>query len=230
MGLMDLFKAWRKEEVLNEALDEFISMIGDCHWMYQTAATSLWEETDIDARKKAIRERDVAVNKMERSVRKKIVQHLAIRPGENTNFCLVMMSVAKDAERLGDYAKNMVEVSEFKSTKGGAAEIVDELKQMEEAIDNMFPKVAEAFREADEKAGQELVEKQTGLLKQCDQMITKILQSDQLTMAQAVCYALLARYYKRFAAHLGNIASSLVMPVHKLDYYDEDDLKEPTEA
>ena len=30
-----------------------------------------------------------------------------------------------------------------------------------------------------------------------------------------------ARYYKRIESHLLNILSGVVMPLHKLDYYDE---------
>jgi hypothetical protein len=36
-----------------------------------------------------------------------------------------------------------------------------------------------------------------------------------------VTYTLLARFDKRIAGHLGNIASSRVMPLHKLDSFDE---------
>ena len=37
---------------------------------------------------------------------------------------------------------------------------------------------------------------------------------------------LATRYYKRFAGHVLNILSSVVMPLHKLDYYDEDEIPE----
>jgi hypothetical protein len=30
-----------------------------------------------------------------------------------------------------------------------------------------------------------------------------------------------ARFYKRIAAHVLNVLSGVVMPLHKLDYYDE---------
>jgi len=36
-----------------------------------------------------------------------------------------------------------------------------------------------------------------------------------------VCLALAFRFLKRVNAHLGNIASSVVMPLHKIDYFDE---------
>ena len=32
---------------------------------------------------------------------------------------------------------------------------------------------------------------------------------------------LLTRFYKRLGAHLLNILTSVVMPLHKLDFYDE---------
>ncbi len=54
---------------------------------------------------------------------------------------------------------------------------------------------------------------------------------DDLVMAQidseapareAVPLALLNRYFKRITAHSMNILTSLVMPIDRLDYYDED--------
>ena len=32
------------------------------------------------------------------------------------------------------------------------------------------------------------------------------------------------RYYKRIGGHVLNILSSVVMPLHKIDYYDEDSI------
>ena len=33
-----------------------------------------------------------------------------------------------------------------------------------------------------------------------------------------------ARFYKRIGGHVLNVLSSVVMPLHKVDYYDEDDI------
>ena len=56
----------------------------------------------------------------------------------------------------------------------------------------------------------------------CDRVVEQVLDAPGLTNRQVVAYTLAARYHKRIAAHLGNIASSLVMPLHKLDYFDEE--------
>jgi phosphate uptake regulator len=190
--------------------------------MYQRAATSLWEETDVEEYKKSIRERDVLVNKAERSIRKKIIRHLAINPGSDISQSLVLMSVVKDAERLGDYAKNMVEVSEYHTTYKDRNDLTLKFKAIQAEIEWMFLKVGHAFGEGDEKEGQSIVSKMAKVTEDCDRLIEEILNTQDLNVRQAVSYALLARYYKRFAAHLGNIATSLIMPAHKLDYFDED--------
>ena len=77
MGFQDLFKAWRGEGILSQTLDEFTKMIDLTHWMFQAATGALWVDPDGGQKKKQIRERDIEVNKTERSIRKKIVQHLA---------------------------------------------------------------------------------------------------------------------------------------------------------
>ena len=58
-------------------------------------------------------ERDVAVNELERSIRRKVLRHLTVNPGHDVAICLALMSVAKDAERIGDYCKNVFEVGVF---------------------------------------------------------------------------------------------------------------------
>jgi len=37
----------------------------------------------------------------------------------------------------------------------------------------------------------------------------------------AVCFALIAKHFKRIVAHLVNIATSVILPLSDLDYFDE---------
>jgi phosphate uptake regulator len=54
-------------------------------------------------------------------------------------------------------------------------------------------------------------------------MIGKVTRSGY-DAATATSLVLGARYYKRIGSHLLNVLSRVVMPLHKLDYYDEDAL------
>ena len=53
-----------------------------------------------------------------------------------------------------------------------------------------------------------------------DDIIGALAESN-LPTRHAVCLTLITRHMKRINAHLGNIASSVVMPLHKIDYFDE---------
>jgi hypothetical protein len=59
-----------------------------------------------------------------------------------------------------------------------------------------------------------------------DSIETKTSVSDLVTGAdqsnRAVALALTYRYLKRIVAHLMNVLSAVVMPVDRLDYFDED--------
>jgi phosphate uptake regulator len=47
------------------------------------------------------------------------------------------------------------------------------------------------------------------------------LAESELSTNEGVCYTLIARYFKRIAAHLVNISTSVMLPVSQLDYFDE---------
>ena len=55
---------------------------------------------------------DIEVNKLERSIRKRVITHLSLS-GSEVEYCLLLMSIVKDAERIGDYIKNISEVSDL---------------------------------------------------------------------------------------------------------------------
>jgi phosphate uptake regulator len=55
--------------------------------------------------------------------------------------------------------------------------------------------------------------------KECDRLVWELAVDNGGRNAVAV--AIIIRFFKRVAAHLGNICTSVVMPIDKLDYFDE---------
>lgn len=49
----------------------------------------------------------------ERAIRKQIVERMSLDKGATVPASLVLMSVVKDAERVGDYCKNLLEVDQM---------------------------------------------------------------------------------------------------------------------
>lgn len=211
-----------RSPLLDKAVGDFLSMVEHCHWMHGRAGLALWGLADVETVRTEIYRRDIEVNRAERRVRKAIVSHLSMNPKSDLSLCLILMSVGKDAERVGDYCKNMMDLADYHPPGDDDHPIVERLKAIQEEVDGLFPSVIQAFRDDDEPLAGELVRGERELTQRCEALVDEVLDAPGLTSRQAVSYTLMARFQKRIAAHLGNIATAVVMPVHKLDYFDED--------
>ena len=175
-----------------------------------------------------IYELDVEVNKLERSIRKRIVAHLSI-PGSRADVphCLLLMSLAKDVERLGDYAKNLSEVVDVRNAPLPDDEVVGELREIRRRVEAAFRAASDIFHASDREQAMQMIEQGRDNAHRCDVLLTRIGRAgyDGETTTALV---LATRFYKRIGGHVLNILSSVVMPLHKIDYYDEDELGEPS--
>ena len=164
------------------------------------------------------------MNKLERAIRKQVIAHLSIRGNSaSLPYCLLLMSLVKDVERLGDYAKNVSEVVDYHPGALPDDEIVAELREIRSGVESLFAQASEVFSTSDRERAIALIRQGRDLTQRCEGLFTRIAASgyDASTTTAVV---LGTRYYKRIAAHVLNILSSVVMPLHKLDYYDEDEL------
>lgn len=171
-----------------------------------------------------VKKADIQVNKLERRIRKRLITHLTLDANTaDAPYCLLLMSLVKDVERLGDYAKNLAEVY----ADGGAAlpsdEIRDELAEIRSSVEATFGAVVEVFQASDSRRAVDLIREGRSTLKRCDALVARIAASEH-SSATTVTLVLGTRYYKRIQGHLLNILSGVVVPLHKLDYFDEKDL------
>jgi len=218
--LKDLLKAWREKSLLGKMYEEFTQMLADARWMFKESCEAIFQPEGVSGVRSSLFRRDITINKTERRIRKQIVEHLAIRPGADVTACLVLMSVVKDAERIGDYCKNIYDTRRIMGEALPKDEYYDRLYSVYEKVLATFNKVSTAFLGGDEVLGNEVVKEEVETGKVFDELIRDVANS-QLPTKHAVCLVLSMRHMKRINAHLGNIASSVVMPLHKIDYFDE---------
>jgi phosphate transport system protein len=227
--LKELLSAWRGRDALARMFDEFDRMLDETHWMFQQAVEVFFSRVDWQAVQSPLYERDKTVNKLERSIRAQVVKHLSVHPEANVAACLVLMSVVKDAERIGDYCKNIFEVGKFYTHEFTGPTYLDPLERIRMKVEDVFNLAKKAFSRSDVDFARQ-VQKEFGVFsKDCDRLIQQLLQHRQdIPTDEAVAYSLLARHMKRIGAHLSNISSAVIAPVHKLDYMDEADPGEMT--
>lgn len=216
----NLINFWKERDFLTKVYKEFKDMLADTKQMFHVVVEKLMEGTVDLALKDKIYDLDKNVNKLEKDIRVHVIEHLSVNPSQDVPFCLVLMSVVKDAERLGDYAKNLFEVTEMLH-KPLDVKIYDRyFNKLDKSIIDLFDKTTKAFIESDEKVAIELTDLERHIVKTCDQIIINLSKSN-ISTNEAVCLTLIARYFKRIAAHLTNIGTSVILPISQLDFFDE---------
>ncbi|MEE8183670.1 MAG: PhoU domain-containing protein [Acidobacteriota bacterium] len=212
----EILKAWRGESLLNDMLRIFDKMLDDTRHMYNRVTGMLFENKGRETTGKGIYQADGRVNSSEREIRRMLVEHLSISH-RDLGPCLVLMSTVKDVERIGDYCKNLFEILALHPGKLADDRYVTEMRKIAREVGGLFDVTRKAFRESDEKLAGEMLSKNQDILKKCDGVLEKLVE-DQVPTRQAVAYTLIARHLKRIGSHLGNITSSVVLPLHQIDY------------
>ncbi|MCK4510539.1 hypothetical protein KAW64_02320 [bacterium] len=218
----ELLEALRRRPLLNQMWSEMEEMLGDAVDMYRPIADVLAGREDMtQAAHDRVYETDKRINHLQRKIRKQLVEHLALAPGSDVPISLTLMSITKDAERVGDICKNLLEVAEAATTPPGKGSYGDRVRQLLAEGEALFEPTVTGTINSDRDTAGRAVEDARVLAKKCDAMIADLME-DKLPTRDAVLLTLLARYLKRVSLHLSNIASSVIMPLHRLDYFDEE--------
>lgn len=215
--LKQIVDIWRSRKTEGRLYHEFVEML-EMDWaMFEIVMEVIAGRVEPDTVQDDLFRRDIAVNRKERSIRKQIVETLSVR-GEHATVpaSLVLMSVVKDAERVGDYCKNLLEMAQLMTKPVTELKHSREVVEISQHVSRIFQESIQAFSEEDEGLAREIIEDEGLMNKRCDALIETIARSD-LGANEAVTTALWIRYLKRIEAHLSNICSSVVLPVHRLD-------------
>ncbi|MBS4015835.1 MAG: hypothetical protein KGZ86_05320 [Candidatus Latescibacteria bacterium] len=213
----DFFKIWKTSSLLNEATDDANKMLELTKDMY---VFSLRVLMDNEKEVSDIYKLDQQLNQMQIAVRRKVLEHLSLNARQDTTSALVLVTIIIDIERIGDYAKNLIELAHLYPEKLCGL-YCDRVRQFEIEITKTFINTIKAFKEADETTAQQVMAAHAKLAPEVENLIEDILNDKSLGGREAVIYALLARFLKRVSAHLKNVASSVVNPFHRLGYKPE---------
>lgn len=223
--LKELIALFQSKEPLQESGEQFQEMLrlslevvrkGGAVFSTGVAATP--------ESRKALQKSDVEVNRLERRIRRQLVVHLAAASsGPEIPYCLLLMSLVKDVERIGDYGKELATVLDMTDQPLPDDELVSDLRRIGSEVEAGFEATCEVVRDADRERAIELIRSGRSQVDRCETLISRISRS-QYPAGTAVALTLAARSYMRISGHLLNLLSSVVMPLDRLDYYDEKDI------
>ena len=213
-----ILKIWAEQSFSKQVVDEFLSMLNSSEEMLSYAFKKLTAESTAPKAEKKVYLKDQGINLKERDIRRRVLVHLSANPGCNVSACLILVSVSKDAERLGDYIKNLFELRDLMEGHSGDYVLFEKLFQENgNSLLKLFKDVETAFKDSNKDIATAAVQDGYDIAKQCESIINEAAVSEHLPR-QAVIISLGALYIKRIALHLTNIVSSVVNPVTDLDF------------
>lgn len=195
---------------------EFGEMIDAGRHVFDTAANALLGGTDLEVIRQDVFDTDVRINKAERRIRKELVVHATVHGAVEFPTCLVMMSIVKDAERIGDYAKNLFDLAAL-SPAPLTGPLRDELVEIKDRISRALSECHKVFDSQNADDAKALIKRCKEVEDRCDVQVEDLIKSPE-SAPQAVAFALAYRYFKRVASHTLNITTSVTQPIHKLDF------------
>ena len=202
-----------------EILEYFEQMLEDDRHIFDLAANALVAGTDTDAIKEEIWATDKRVNRNERRIRRRLVTHGATHGRGAFASDLVMMSLVKDAERIGDQCKNIFDLAAM--SRELPPGVKDELTELKDSTSRFLVRARNIYRSENEADARAFLAESEAAAKRCDRRSIEMVMSDDGHRGNAAA-ALAYRYFKRVIAHTTNVITSVVMPLDRLDYFDED--------
>jgi phosphate uptake regulator len=145
-------------------------------------------------------------------------------PEGNLPVYLSLISITKDAERIGDYIKNIIELKDYmKDAKKDSLPFVTFIDHIHTDLSQAFDMTVNAFRNSEKDTARSAMELCHKIAQECQESINLSVKNDY-TRRQAIILSLGSHYIKRIICHLQNTLSSLVNPVPYLDFFTESSL------
>ena len=166
-----------------------------------------------------VRRTDRQINVTEMEIRRELVVHFSVHAGGDATEMLVFMNMVKDLERIGDYNKNVFDLAEEGVSFAGADDL-ERILGFRDEISSRIALMGEILTVRDEERARAYIARSDELRREFDNLVNELVHSTEPAL-HAVPRALLYRFLKRITAHSMNVVTAVIMPVDRLDYYDE---------
>jgi phosphate uptake regulator len=213
----ELIELWKSRGLMIKVVDLFGKMLEDTLYVFQHSWRVYTCQLDIDEEKQNVYSRDKEINQKEREIRKLLVEHLTINPGNDAPGCLAIMSMVKDVERIGDYSKNIFDLAMISQCKIDLVTYKDKITTLQEQIEISLRYIKDAFVNSDETLARKIIAQYEPNKKDCNAILYDLFKQD-IPRQEALITVLLARYLKRINSHVSNVASGIILPLDQIDF------------
>ena len=213
--LFSLFTANTQDDQVAGDLDRMIEL---CFEILRSAGDRCFARKDESPGIETIREGDKEINRLQRSIRKNTFLEMA---GDSQRFSLAfgvsMMNIVKDVERIGDYAKDLANLTELQGPLQPSRSAAAELGRLATSVEDLVEALPGAMKESDQVRAVHLIDRGKEIRSEL-RSLQKGLLAEQQADPRAPVETLATQYYIRIVSHALNVLSTLVTPLHRMDY------------
>ena len=217
----DILGIWKSDNLLAQAWDDSLKMLSISNDVFVQSIQYFNSGKNIDA-VKALKKEDQTINDYYQLVRRKVLTHYSIdKPPVETSGGLTLVNMVVDIERIGDYCKNISDLTLMRDGPMDFGELSDDIKSIEQEVESRFTKTIQAIENQDEALADNLLNNYKKMVTKVSDRIVKDIASGRIQFpdsSQGASIALYSRYLKRIGAHLKNITSTIVNPYDKIGY------------
>lgn len=206
-----------KSTLLEAAFRDVSTMLKQASRMLEHSLASLLDNVPLEV---DLEKMDDVVDEGERMVRRTVLEHLSLDPRQDLVASLILVSMVQDAERIGDFARGLDEVTKL-TEKPRQGPWADELRALAARLQPLFETCERAFQNDDSEPANEVISTHAELKPALIDYTRRLAGSD-LDADLAIVYSASARILRRVSAHLANIASTVVQPYDRIRHGDEE--------
>lgn len=155
-----------------------------------------------------------------RAIRNLLVVHSPLPTSTDRAHFLGMINLIREVERLVERAKNLVELSRMVPAPLPDDDVVREFRQIRRGIEEQLQEVTAVVQNNDVRRAQLVEERGREAIARLDLVVERT-SVGRYSPGIVLKIGLGAHTYSRIQRQLMNIVSSLVTPLHLVDFYEE---------
>jgi phosphate uptake regulator len=201
----------RGEPAMQRITAQIVGMLGDARHSFDAATAVVVGGADVEQALEDIRSTDERINRTEHELRRELVVHVSVQGASDIGQVLSYTLLIKKIERIGDQAKNIVDLA-LEGVDLSSAPDVDEYRTAARAISDLFGEVSALLLDPTDEAAARVRAEADALHRLHESRIRDFMHSAEPGHF-AVPRAVLHRYLKRIVANLGGVALTFTEPL-----------------
>ena len=146
----DIIKIWKSDSLLSQAWDDSISMLKLSHDVFIKSLES-FNSNDTKEEVKALKREDKKINDFQMTVRRKVLTHFSLDTNSReVPNGLILVDMVVDIERIGDYCKNISDLTIMKKESINYGNLTDEIALIEQEVRTRFSATIDVIENQDE--------------------------------------------------------------------------------